>query len=129
MRPRARAEWTHGAGAEESRGGPLLGAGEVELDPEPDQPLLACPPERREAGCCSLTWRQPRLLRGFSPAVQARGEALDPPKENVPSEPAENTVQAGEHHDLPETQPRKPRGHLSASNWSAHESKQNTSLS
>lgn len=95
---------SRGRGAQ--RGGPPLGAGEVELDLEPDQPLPGCPPEER-AGCCSLTRRQLRLHGASPQECRPRKSALDPPKENVPSEPAENTVQAGKYHDLPETQPRK----------------------
>ena len=88
------------------RGGPPLGAGEVEPDLEPGQPLPGCPPEER-AGCCSLTRRQLRLHGASPQECRPRKSALDPPKENIPSEPAENTVQAGKYHDLPETQPRK----------------------
>ena len=128
MRPRARAEWTHGAGAEESREGPLLGAGEVELDPEPDQPLLACPPERRELGV-ALSPDVSRDFTGLLPRSAGPGRALlTHTKRTYRQSPQRTRCRLGDTVTF-QRHSRGNTSHLSASNWSAHESKQKPSLS
>lgn len=57
------------------RGGPLLGAGEVELGLEPDQLLLACPAERRQLGV-ALSPDVSRDCAGFLPRSEGPGRAL-----------------------------------------------------
>ena len=58
----------------ESRGGPLLGAGEVELDLGADQLLPACPPDWRQRGVALSPVS--RDCTGLLPGSESPGRAL-----------------------------------------------------